>query len=161
MAGNRKNDSSKTGIGVGSSSILTVFVVLCLTTFATLSMVSARADLRLSTRAADLVTAYYSADAQAQRLMADLKLIAGTSGASGFAQKAADLEGVTSVVNQIVYFTFEVDENRTLTGEVDIKPAFAGSNINVLSYRLIVSDEGSFEEQSMNLMEWSMPRLLR
>ena len=36
------------GLGVGASSILLIFVLLCLTTFATLSLVSAQADARLS-----------------------------------------------------------------------------------------------------------------
>lgn len=41
-----KNHSA--GISIGMVSILMIFVVLCLTTFATLSFVSARADLKLS-----------------------------------------------------------------------------------------------------------------
>ena len=48
--------------GMGASSILMIFVVLALTTFGILSFLSARADLRLTERAADHTVAYYKAD---------------------------------------------------------------------------------------------------
>lgn len=52
------------GISVGSSSILVIFVVLCLTTFATLSMVSANSDYRLTSRTAQAAQVYYQADSE-------------------------------------------------------------------------------------------------
>lgn len=64
------NKQKNAGINVGSSSILVIFILLCLTTFATLSMVSAGADLLLTEKTAASVTEYYSADAQAEELMA-------------------------------------------------------------------------------------------
>ena len=42
-----KKEKRSFGLSIGSSSILMVFVVLCLTTFATLSLVSANADYKL------------------------------------------------------------------------------------------------------------------
>lgn len=60
------------GIGAGSASILVILVVLCLTTFATLSLVSARADLRLSRRTAQTLTDYYAADYTATALLVQL-----------------------------------------------------------------------------------------
>lgn len=53
------------GIGVGAASVLIIFVLLCLTVFATLSLVSAQADLRLAQRAAQTTAAYYDADGKA------------------------------------------------------------------------------------------------
>lgn len=60
------------GLGVGASSILLIFVLLCLTTFATLSLVSAQADARLSEKSAETVRAYYEADARAEELLAEI-----------------------------------------------------------------------------------------
>lgn len=60
------------GISIGSSSILVVFVVLCLTTFATLSLVSANADYRLSRKTADAAAAYYALDGAGEELVSDL-----------------------------------------------------------------------------------------
>lgn len=56
----------------GISSLLLIFVSLCLLTFAVLSLVSARADYRLSTRIADRTTAYYAASNQAHDLLQEV-----------------------------------------------------------------------------------------
>lgn len=56
---------SQAGISVGSSSILVIFVVLALTAFATLSLVSANSDYRLTQRTVETVTQYYAADCNA------------------------------------------------------------------------------------------------
>lgn len=66
--GERRN----TGVNVGGSSILVIFILLCLTTFATLSMVSAGADLRLTERAVAASRDYYAADAAAEQTLADI-----------------------------------------------------------------------------------------
>ena len=62
-----------TGLNVGGSSILVIFVLLCLTTFATLSMVSANADYKLSQRTALATQEYYAADALAQDVRAEIE----------------------------------------------------------------------------------------
>lgn len=62
----------QSGFGVGVMSLLAVFVVLCLTTFAVLSLVSARSDRALSQKNADATTSYYAADAQAERQLQKL-----------------------------------------------------------------------------------------
>ncbi|HEX3038224.1 MAG TPA: hypothetical protein VHO94_04435 [Oscillospiraceae bacterium] len=56
-------------LSVGTSSILMIFVVLCLTTFGVLSYVTANADYKLSQKNADAVTAYYKADTKANELL--------------------------------------------------------------------------------------------
>ena len=63
-----KNQSGP--IGTGVISILTVLLVLTLSVFAALTLASARADLALSQRSAQMVSAYYQADAQAAALYA-------------------------------------------------------------------------------------------
>ncbi len=50
-------------LGVGASSILMIFVVLCLTTFGILSYVTANADNKISTKNAETVENYYAATA--------------------------------------------------------------------------------------------------
>lgn len=58
--------------GIGSSSILVIFVILCLVSFATLSIVSANADYKLSSKVLDRTTAYYMACNQAEQNLAQL-----------------------------------------------------------------------------------------
>lgn len=60
------------GTGIGSASILVIFVILCLVSFATLSIVSANADYKLSTKVVDRTTAYYDAVCKAEACLAQL-----------------------------------------------------------------------------------------
>lgn len=61
-----------TGVNIGSISILVIFVILCLTTFATLSLVSANSDSKLSSNTAGSVTSFYKADSAAEELLAEI-----------------------------------------------------------------------------------------
>lgn len=67
---NRK--SKGFGMNVGTSSILLIFVTLCLVSFATLSLVSANADRKLSTKVADRTVAYYNACNKAEESIAGI-----------------------------------------------------------------------------------------
>ena len=59
--------------GVGVSSLLVIFAVLCLTVFALLSISTVRADGRLGDNAERAVIGYYTADCQAELLLAQLR----------------------------------------------------------------------------------------
>lgn len=66
----RKNSGA--GLGVGSSSILMMFIVLALTTFAILSLISANAELRLAQQSAAAIREYYEADCAAEETLAQI-----------------------------------------------------------------------------------------
>lgn len=68
---NRTSSLSFNG-GIGSSSILVIFVILCLVSFAALSIVSANADYKLSKKVLERTTAYYNASNQAETMLAQL-----------------------------------------------------------------------------------------
>ena len=59
-------------MNIGSASILLVFVILCLVSFAVLSIVSANADSKLSSRVLERTTAYYDACNQAEQSLAGM-----------------------------------------------------------------------------------------
>ena len=65
---NRKNH----GINIGSSSLLMIFVILCLVCFAALSIVSANADHKLTQKMLDRTTAYYTACNQAEQSISEI-----------------------------------------------------------------------------------------
>ena len=58
---------------VGGSSLLVIFIVLCLVVFAMLSLSSVQADGRLSKASAEAVHAYYAADCEAETILAQLR----------------------------------------------------------------------------------------
>ncbi len=60
-------------LNVGTSSILFIFVILCLVSFAILSLSSAMSDYKLSMRIASNTTDYYTACNQAQEQISALE----------------------------------------------------------------------------------------
>lgn len=57
-------------IHVGSASLLMIFVILCLVSFATLSIVSANADRKLTDKVLERTDAYYAACNEAETALA-------------------------------------------------------------------------------------------
>ncbi|MGN0351754.1 MAG: hypothetical protein ACI4ES_08885 [Roseburia sp.] len=57
---------------IGFSSILTIFLTICLVTFAALSILTANSDYKLTQKVAEKTTAYYNADSIAQQILADI-----------------------------------------------------------------------------------------
>ncbi len=62
----------KFGISAGISSILMVFVVLCLTTFGVLSLVTARADANMTNKTGQTIENYHEVDAKAQQKISEI-----------------------------------------------------------------------------------------
>jgi len=63
---------NKGGIGAGSASIVLVFAVLCLTIFSLITFIVAENGKALVDAEARFVVGYYNADAQAERIVAEL-----------------------------------------------------------------------------------------
>lgn len=58
---------------IGSSSLLVIFAVLCLTVLALLSLSTVMAEKRLADASAEAVAAYYQADTAAEEIFARLR----------------------------------------------------------------------------------------
>jgi len=58
---------------IGASSLLTIFAVLCLVVFAILSVSTVQSQRNLSLASASAVSGYYTADAQAESILAQLR----------------------------------------------------------------------------------------
>ena len=64
-----RNRSQKSIISTGTTSIVLIFVMLCLLTFSVLSLTSAEANLRLIQLSADRTTDYYDAENAANDIL--------------------------------------------------------------------------------------------
>ncbi len=60
------------GIGAGGPTIIMIFVVLCLTTLGTLSLVTANADMKLTLKTAESIRAFYIADNLGEDFLAEV-----------------------------------------------------------------------------------------
>ena len=68
-----KRKRSEFSLNVGTSSILLIFVVLCLVSFAILSLSSGLSDLSLSKRVISNTESYYDACGQAEEQLEDIE----------------------------------------------------------------------------------------
>ncbi|MBR5970558.1 MAG: hypothetical protein IK016_09480 [Lachnospiraceae bacterium] len=105
---------------VGTASILLVFLTLCLSSFAVLTLVNANADKRLSDKLAARTKAYYEAVSEAERFI-------GEQSASG------------ESAGKDFYF----DENQYLRVSVE----HAGGTVQITEYRVFTDErEMIFDE---------------
>ena len=129
------------GTHVGTSLILLIFMVLCLISFATLSLVNATADRRLTAKLSDRQEAYYAACHEAEVFIlsegARLEQLRDkSSGESAFLRAADSLT---------LYRTFAVSDSQCL--EVELIPDYGaerGSRIG--SYRIITEEQEEPDE---------------
>ena len=75
------------GVNIGSSSILVIFVIVCLVCFAALSIVSANSDYRLTQKMAGRESRYYEACNNAYQALADIDATLDTLYQSGISEE--------------------------------------------------------------------------
>jgi len=126
---NRKKSSA--GFGTGSTSILLIFVLLCLVIFASLSLVSANSDQKLSQKLAARTQAYYAACNEAERALAALD---------------AALQNGCTVENTEEYYG--IDDTQSL----HVKLRSAGTSYVIEAWEVVRTAEWEPEE-GLNLME--------
>lgn len=111
----RKKRGSYPGIQIGTSYLLVIFVILCLVTFATLSLSSAKRDQSYSQQLAGRETAYCEANAKAAQIMAQID--------DAFAIR--QIEGVTAEedgANLDISYVVPVTDSQNLEVEILADP---------------------------------------
>lgn len=162
------SSKTSTGVSVGGSSILVIFILLCLTTFATLSMVSARADLRLTERAAEATEAYYAADAAAEEILAEIDAVLQAGKQLGVpaneylatcqqelaaAVPAATVEQVDPGT-LLVRYAVPVDENQQLAVTLKVQDYGPGAQRYIREAWQVIST-GEWEPEAEGLDLWT------
>lgn len=67
-----KDKTLRQGINIGTSSLILIFIILCLAVFGLLSLTSAKSDLSLAKRYAESVKGYYEADNKGQEFLQEM-----------------------------------------------------------------------------------------
>lgn len=65
-------ENSRNKVSIGASSLILIFIVLCMATFGLLSLSSAQGDFKLASRNGEAVKGYYEADNKGQRWLKDI-----------------------------------------------------------------------------------------
>ena len=150
---------------MGASSVLMIFIVLCLTAFGVLSLVSARADLRLTDRTVDAVQAYHSADAHTDQLLSVIdqklaeardeasRLSAAEAPAGYTALLQASLSGLEDVrlEDGRIFLTVSMKDGREIRTVLELLPLEAAERYRVVSRQLYAAPGGDEPDDGMNV----------
>lgn len=118
----------KRAFGIGASSLLVIFSVLCLAVFALLSIATVQSDWRLGDSVQQAAEAYYLADSQAERILAKLR-------------NGEVPEGV-SQENGVYSYRCGLSDTQVLAVEVAVK----GSDYEILRWQVISTADWQPEE---------------
>ena len=133
----------KFSIGTGIPSILMIFVVLALTTFAVLSFTSARADYKLTEKNCKYIMDYYKADKEAQTIMAALdEIIAEKNSATANYDLAGELAALGKDMNvetdsngrELLKYKVPVNDKQNLNVWLRINEAGSESRYTIAKY---------------------------
>jgi len=114
--------SGARSVHIGGASILMIFVSLCLTTFATLAMVSAGASFRLAERVVEASDNYFAADSRAEEILAEISaVIQRDDGNTAARFRDMDLDfSQPSPGNWLIGYTVPIDRARTLHVGIEV-----------------------------------------
>ena len=126
----------RSAIGIGITTLVTIIVAVLLTTFAVLTLVTARADLRLSNKAIESTQNYYAADSLAELWLAELD--------DFFSKDHEDLAVAIALAKykvdtasdgrMLVFEQFVIDDKRYLLVEVAVD---SYGNLDILTWKSV------------------------
>ncbi|MCI8709717.1 MAG: hypothetical protein HFG99_09935 [Dorea sp.] len=165
-----KNQSSFTAIG--SSSLLVVFLVLCLATFAILSLSSAKSDHSFTERLSAHKSRYYEACSQAETILGNIDRLLEQTYRSGTMSQEEYLDALTLALmtasetpcsystesgEPIISYNVPVDEKQTLFVELKVTdPSQSPNYYEIQSWH--VAPSGTWENDgSLDLMPVQQP----
>lgn len=116
--------------GVGISSLLVIFAVLCLTVFALLSVSTVRAQAKLADKSRKATAAYYDAQYRAEQILAGLR--------------AGQVpQGVESPKEHIYTYSCDLSETQTLAVWVAVE----GSDYEILRWQVVSTVEWQADDR--------------
>lgn len=132
------------GMNVGTSSILLIFVTLCLVSFATLSLVSANADRKLSVKVAERTAAYYDACNRAEQSIASVD----TTLKQVYSQVATESEYFAQVGHSKSY-AIPISDLQTLSVQLTIlyPQDSHGAYYQITTWKIITTGELDYDDK--------------
>lgn len=113
-----KDKKQKTGLNIGASSILVVFIILSMVTFSVLSYVAATSDYKLSQDVANRNTAYYRACSE------------------GYKQLSA-LASAPRMQTELADFNVVIDETQSIHIIANLPADGMGDSINIICWQVV------------------------
>lgn len=167
---NDKNQSSFTAIG--SSSLLVVFLVLCLTTFSILSLSGAKSDYSFTERLSKHKSDYYEACSQAESILGNIDQLLEQTYLSKAMSQEEYLDALTLTLmttsavpcsystksgKPIISYSVPVDKKQALFVELKVtNPAKSPNYYEIQTWQVAPSDTWKSDD-TLNLMPVQQP----
>ena len=135
---------NRSGIGVGSASIVLVFAVLCLTVFSLISYMVASNEKNLVDVKLELVTGYYEADSLAEYILYDIRNATNEREEIPATIRGVDInKGRDEDLNiDTIYFLCNISDIKALYVNLGIH----NDSIDILSWQMYDTDEWVFDD---------------
>ena len=134
---------SKHKINIGLTSLILIFIILCLATFSLLSLSSARGDQSLAARSARAVTEYYRADAEGEKWLKQADAILQKE----MTKKAMDQEEIQALAKKMAlelgFVSTDISMDRGQALHIDLALTGDENRYEVRSW--YVYDSGNYE----------------
>jgi len=140
-----RKKSDPIGANVGTSSLLLVFVILCLVSFATLSIVSANADKKLNAKIVERTSSYYDACNQAEE-----KLMSIDNTLKSLYDSGLSKEEFYASAGEAIEFAIPVSDVQTLSVRVKVNYPDASNSSFYTIDRWTLQSTGSLESGEGN-----------
>lgn len=167
----KRDKQQSTFVNIGSSSLLIVFLVLCLTTFAILSLSSAQSDYNFSQRFAGHKTEYYEASSRAEMILGEIDQVlaetADENNTTGGAVSVSWHEAVSRQLDgaEIDHITLSCTN---MNGETNISYQVPAGEKQALLVTLLVTNDSEHENyyqirswQLVSTSDWNADDSLR
>lgn len=144
-----KSKRKSVGVGIGTSSIMMIFVVLVFTVFATLMVVQANANYKTSDRYRKTTEQYYQADTEATAVIFAIQ--------SALEQQTSPnelmntFEGYHLVVEEKqAEFYVTINENSVLAVKIGISQEDGITKTTILQWQMVNKAEGVYGNQGFD-----------
>ncbi len=145
----KKDKQQSSFVNIGSSSLLIIFLILSLITFAILSLSGAKSDYSFSQRLANHKTAYYEASNRAERILGQIdEALAANETLDG-----QQLEGIAIQAQEgIITFSVPMEENQALLVELEVNDYTKDETYYTIKTWQIISTKAWESDQSIQLL---------
>ena len=145
----KKDKQQSSFLNIGSSSLLIIFLILSLITFAILSLSGAKSDYSFSQRLANHKTAYYEASNRAERILGQIdEALAANETLDG-----QQLEGIAIQAEEgIITFSVPMEENQALLVELEVNDYTKDETYYTIKTWQIISTKAWESDQSIQLL---------
>lgn len=143
--------------GIGGALILIIFIVMTITNFSILTLVSAQNELREVKKTSEVATAYYNAEREAALKIGEIKTaLNNVTSNADIASIASEKGANASTTPQGVEISFKVsiDENRSLLTVIN-----ASNNIFEIKTQKIVSENQIIIDDDIDIWDGLSPLL--